>query len=681
MSAPSAPQIVPRPRPATSSIQFYWQPPASDGGSPIIKYTLACASPPYSQDISANQATYTVTGLTTGIYYTFTLTATNANGESSPATFRTVQVGTTTFGPTFATASTLSTTTALVTWDLSTIAGSANVEWITIRCLPSTTAMSSFVVTEEPFRYSTLVEGLSTNIYYRFLVQAVNDVGYCPPFAFTSTLGFGLPVEFSPANVAGIYTWFDAADRRFFSTTTVSASNNVVHRWFNKANSTINIATRSNTTPYILANQQNGLSTISFSGGAYLTGSFNTTHTGQHFNAFFVGRHLASPQYARALSAGEYGQADNNNFLYLSLMERQNDSQYGTQRNSYFMAQAVTTGTYHMVTMRQSNAGGSYSINGSNLPSTTYSPQASGLRLSSFAIGNRTFFDAPWNGNVGEIIMYSNDITYYDLRKIEGYLAWKWGLQNNLAVTHLYRLTQPTNTTVFRPSMYGGGMQLWLDVSDSSTFSFSSGSTISQWRDKSSTLRHANGGTGTVRISTFQGRPVVDFTQTGLLSTSAISYANYSSFCVCVVGCRSLSFQQFMVGNPTNHRITYYDPGNGILSIQGGPGLGADPGQLGQNTININGGREALNVSTLSNVHLLSFSIQSSNTGFFLGGAGNFTNTWRGHMYEMMIFTPQNTTSGPYASGDVQVIEGYMAWRWGLQGLLPSSHPFKNARP
>jgi hypothetical protein len=28
-----------------------------------------------------------------------------------------------------------------------------------------------------------------------------------------------------------------------------------------------------------------------------------------------------------------------------------------------------------------------------------------------------------------------------------------------------------------------------------------------------------------------------------------------------------------------------------------------------------------------------------------------------------------------------QKIEGYLAWKWGLEGNLPSGHPYKNAAP
>ena len=42
--------------------------------------------------------------------------------------------------------------------------------------------------------------------------------------------------------------------------------------------------------------------------------------------------------------------------------------------------------------------------------------------------------------------------------------------------------------------------------------------------------------------------------------------------------------------------------------------------------------------------------------------------------------------AGPTGTGgtdisNVEKAEGYIAWKWGLQGNLPVSHPYKNAAP
>ena len=59
------------------------------------------------------------------------------------------------------------------------------------------------------------------------------------------------------------------------------------------------------------------------------------------------------------------------------------------------------------------------------------------------------------NGQIGEFVVASNDITTEDKQKLEGYTAWKWGLQENLPVGHPYKSAAPTVTDVeFRNKLY-----------------------------------------------------------------------------------------------------------------------------------------------------------------------------------------------------------------------------------
>ena len=191
MSVPSAPILDQWPTCLQTSIQYWWRPPVS--GAPLIKYTLACQAIAYSQDIASNVTNYTVTGLTAGTEYIFTLTATNATGVGPVATFPTVAAGLPPFGPSAATVSTINSTTALVSWTASTIANQAPIRWYVVTGLPSSSAASSFYKTQYPYNNSVTIGGLSTNTYYRFLVQGVGAPGYSIPFAYTSTLGFGTP--------------------------------------------------------------------------------------------------------------------------------------------------------------------------------------------------------------------------------------------------------------------------------------------------------------------------------------------------------------------------------------------------------------------------------------------------------------------------------------------------------
>ena len=50
------------------------------------------------------------------------------------------------------------------------------------------------------------------------------------------------------------------------------------------------------------------------------------------------------------------------------------------------------------------------------------------------------------NGNIAEVIGYSQaiDMTETDIKRVEGYLAWKWGLQTKLPTNHPHYSAQPT---------------------------------------------------------------------------------------------------------------------------------------------------------------------------------------------------------------------------------------------
>jgi hypothetical protein len=86
--------------------------------------------------------------------------------------------------------------------------------------------------------------------------------------------------------------------------------------------------------------------------------------------------------------------------------------------------------------------------------------------------------------------------------------------------------------------------------------------------------------------------------------------------------------------------------------------MGANGGNLTGNNTNTNG------ASTLNP----EFPLQ-------IGAVGN--NTWplTGYIAEVCFFrTPLNNLNR-------QLIEGYLAWKWGLEANLPVSHPYKNAAP
>lgn len=63
---------------------------------------------------------------------------------------------------------------------------------------------------------------------------------------------------------------------------------------------------------------------------------------------------------------------------------------------------------------------------------------------SNFYIGTRMDSVTKMVGNISEIICYSSLLTTGERQQIEGYLAWKWGLRQNLPTTHPYYKINPS---------------------------------------------------------------------------------------------------------------------------------------------------------------------------------------------------------------------------------------------
>ena len=50
----------------------------------------------------------------------------------------------------------------------------------------------------------------------------------------------------------------------------------------------------------------------------------------------------------------------------------------------------------------------------------------------------------PSDCDIAEVILYNSVLTTLQVQQIEGYLAWKWGLQGNLPVGHPYKNAPPS---------------------------------------------------------------------------------------------------------------------------------------------------------------------------------------------------------------------------------------------
>lgn len=694
-TVPTEPIIVPRPRPSTGSAQFYWQPPGSDGGSPIIRYTLACAAIAFTQDISATESTYTATGLPNKVDLTFTLTATNAVGTGPAATFRTIQAGTTPFGPATATLSTINVSTALITWSPSTVATEALVKWYRIYGVPSSLTMSSFSLTQKNYRFASIAGPLSTNTYYQFLVQGINDVGYCSPFAYTSTVGFGIQVDpFSPSTLTQqLGIWLDATNQASFGLT----------------GSTVTLF-RSLTAPSVSTNTIGGFtatpnyigSTTVLTTSPQATGGFATfpftpsPYTSSALTGLWVGALNDLPQQSRILSVDIPQPANEGRSGVLIGAPGGGATSLFVSRNDPNTLAASTTiagfSTLSLVTMSIAPYLQYIAVNGSNASMSR--GIFSTFNVAQLGIGRNdstTFFA----GAQAELLVYYDELTLYDRQRVEGQLANKWGLQGSLPPQHPFKWDPPnknTTTAAFFPTRLNG-LVTWLDAADplGTGSAPPTGTPLTTWFDKSFSGRsgQAAGVTPIYRSESPYG--YIDMSGAGYytIGTNPAVTSNYfTMFVVERVQGGTYGVLTGGTGATTNtNNVISYIPAN----------LSGLSWNYINNVLNVLTGISSFTTAAAQPTRLWSFSFTTSNrsvyqNGFLLGSntanarlsswsnatIGYTSNTnlyYTGQYKEFIMYLGELTSSSR------QRVEGYLAWKWGLQSNLASNHPWRNSQP
>jgi hypothetical protein len=313
-------------------------------------------------------------------------------------------------------------------------------------------------------------------------------------------------------------------------------------------------------------------------------------------------------------------------------------------------------------------------------------------------------------GYLYEVIIYDSPLTTSQRQQVEGYLSWKWGLQANLPASHQYKAITPSplfstqafvSTTMaqrlpslvryvsFTPSSFSG-LQLWLDAADPSVV-IKSGTTVTAWNDKSGNGYNMN----TLPDNYYTGNPpIYPSVGTAINKLSTIYFSAFAGLKQATVINGAKNF--YWVG-----RIASDTGGDGVYFLMGSDntsGFYDWHGSGGVNTLILTtvyaqagilaaspasqytSGANAVVNTTFSNIiypsagdiSLLSVAGLSGNTRY-QGVCFDriYHPGWCGDLAEVVIYSTALTTF------QHQKVEGYLAWKWGLQGTLPAKHPYK----
>jgi hypothetical protein len=248
---------------------------------------------------------------------------------------------------------------------------------------------------------------------------------------------------------------------------------------------------------------------------------------------------------------------------------------------------------------------------------------------------------------------------------------------------------------------------LWLDAADSSTLFASavggSGSVadgaVSRWEDKSGSGRHvsqSNLGQAPIRKTAIQNSlDVVRFDSAGLLNNNAQLLRNVSGYSFFFAGVSTTATAErtmFAVSTSANNArfVAAKLATSGFLRV-GGRRTVAQSFSAAESTVNLN---TAAVVSCVANHSATTITSWANGTqaatntswhdagttendagGAFVAFNAGSSSNFFGDIFELVLVHQS------MAVADRQIVEGYLAWKWGLQGNLPADHPYKNAAP
>jgi len=496
----------------------------------------------------------------------------------------------------------------------------------------------------------------------------------------------------TPLTIPGCQLWLDAAD-----SSTITLSSSKVTQWNDKSVNGYNFtqATSGNQPTYSTASLNNS-NTITFTSAnsTFLTGTASTTFMGTNsISVYGVFKTNNNTSKSSVFSKSLYGSAAGR-ILY-GFRESGTPATIAggigvaSGPNAYTdISDSYTAGAWRVFGFVSDRSGWTNTTyqNGTSIGSITITANTSTNLTNAFpmligAYNNSSGSIPPQagyylDGAVAEIIVFSTALTTTQRQTIEGYLARKWGLtiSNQFLLTHpFYRI--PPASVVFSPLSISG-VSLWLDGADQTSITLS-GSSVTQWNDKSGNNKHAVGTVAPTYSSTSRYVLFNGSTQYFTLPDGTYPFGNtpYSIFIVAYT--RNAGNPQWVIcggGESTNQALGllfYYT--NAVWhswwineyrfdnSITNNVPAIVNISYATSRSIIVNGGTASVNNPG---------SRSSTNSPNYIGRrpGGQF---FDGGLAECIVFNSEISLS------QRQQVEGYLAQKWGLTGSLPSTHPFK----
>jgi hypothetical protein len=519
------------------------------------------------------------------------------------------------------------------------------------------------------------------------------------------------PPGFIPTMIPNCTLWLDAMDTTGASLNLNGAS---VNNWYDKSGNN-NTATAGAVKPTLTSGGINGRPAISFvstqvtATSSYFTGSFASTFTGSFLQAFVVATMTStSGPFGRIFSLARPGVADVANATTTFPFCRNNNTPTVMigRNNDFITVNIPAYDTPFIGQSSQNNGSQSIGLNGTLSPSSGATANSGAFNISNFGVGTNADTNdtlAFHTGLIGEVIYYTAQLTTAQIQQVEGYLAWKWGLTANLPSGHPYLTVNQTapslpslpivirttiSNSVWLPNRYPL-MALWLDAADASTLvTFAGTNDIYSIADKSGNNRTATLQTAQASVVYNSSTKAFVFSGAGALN-SPLSFGSTSPLtCFAVISTNTLNaFRAALainaLGGTRPNMLNLYQSSTNYIWFSGGT-AGTDGNTsttlMTTNTNYVVATYWAPNVTQV-NVNGIPYASSANapaslttSASFILGctiSGLSATEYWSGSIFEVILY------NGTLPTAQREQVEGYLSWKWGVQGSLPPTHPYK----
>lgn len=262
----------------------------------------------------------------------------------------------------------------------------------------------------------------------------------------------GLVIESNPVtgrgegelvSILNASLWLDAADA-----STLTVTNNAVSEWRDKTGHNHHASQATGALqPAYNASAVNGKGSLIFTGDSLEVPTLVLTGRGWHVYA--VASLSGGAANGRLLSLSGSGGTDwNNNSSWAVLLRRSTtNSIISAQGNIYTTDNAINFNQMYIFGSTYTSTGRSIFTNGVVTGSAANASSALNTTLGARIGRSFNAFDGNpsenWNGTISEIII-TPELSNSDRERVEGYLAWKWGLVASLPANHPYKNTAPS---------------------------------------------------------------------------------------------------------------------------------------------------------------------------------------------------------------------------------------------